>query len=295
MCFCESLHFFRKSSRVFCSFCEFFCEARNFFNERFTLIAKVCWTFCNRCNFSFNRRNSVCNRFNSFCDCEDRNVNRECFTKNCKINRTRFRDKRELFVFKCDRINNVYFMYFVNKRIWRSWKLNHLIYECKTKKINDVEYDDDNAIECLNCIHSYKIIKSLRRVAKDAIKIIMWRLIAKRTFSLDSKVDLAVYSARATTNVLRFSLRITSYREQHLQIYQVLFHQTIWKWRCQRFFLKTSDFDFRYNLNKKHHVFSVLYRLETLQSKKILAVCLMTADHTCRFTFTTRMIRVSIY
>ncbi len=261
MCSCESLRFFRKSSRAFCSFCESFCEACNFFNKRFTLIAKICWTFCSRCNFSSNRRNSVCNRFNSICNCEDRNVNRERFTKDRKINRTRFRDKREFFVSECDRINNVYFMYFVNKRIWRSWKLNHFIYECKTKEINDVEHDDYNAIECSNCIHSYKFIKSLRHVTKDAIKILMWRLIAKRTFSLDSKVDLAVHNARASTIVLRFSLRVTSYDEQHLQIYQVLSHQTSWEWRCQRFLFETSDFDFWSNLNRKHSVFSVLYRL----------------------------------
>ncbi len=29
-------------------------------------------------------------------------------------------------------------------------KLNHLIYECNTKEINDVEHDDYNAIECSN-------------------------------------------------------------------------------------------------------------------------------------------------
>ncbi len=33
-------------------------------------------------------------------------------------------------------------------------------------------------------------------------------------------------NARASTIVLRFSLRATSYEEQHLQIYQVLRHQT---------------------------------------------------------------------
>jgi hypothetical protein len=38
-------------------------------------MTKIRWTFCNRCNFSFNRRNFVYNRFNSFCDCENRNVN----------------------------------------------------------------------------------------------------------------------------------------------------------------------------------------------------------------------------
>jgi hypothetical protein len=89
----------------------------------------------------------------------------------------------------------------------------------------------------------------------------MWWLIAKRTFSPDSKVDLAVHNARASTIVLRFSLRATSYEKQHLQIYQVLSHQTNWEWRCQRCLFETSDSDFRSNLKRQRTLISVLYRL----------------------------------
>jgi hypothetical protein len=88
----------------------------------------------------------------------------------------------------------------------------------------------------------------------------MWCLTAKRTFSPETEVGLAVFRARASTNVLRFSLRATGYREQYLQISQVLSHQTGWGWRRQRSFFEASDFDFRSNLKRQHPLFSVLYR-----------------------------------
>ncbi len=89
----------------------------------------------------------------------------------------------------------------------------------------------------------------------------MWRLIAKRIFSPDSEVGLAVHSARSSTIVLRSSLRATGYREQYLQISQVLRHQTGWEWRCQRCCFEASDSDFRSNSNRQRDLISVLYRL----------------------------------
>ncbi len=76
-----------------------------------------------------------------------------------------------------------------------------------------------------------------------------------------SEKNSTMLRARASTIVLRFSLWVTSYREQYLQIYQVLRHQTSWEWRCQKFCFETSNFDFRSNLKRQHFFISVLYRL----------------------------------
>jgi hypothetical protein len=57
-----------------------------------TSCVKVSCVFCNRCNSCRNRYSSFCSRCNSFCDCEDRSINRERFTSDRKVNRTRFRE-----------------------------------------------------------------------------------------------------------------------------------------------------------------------------------------------------------
>ncbi len=65
-----------------------------------------------------------------------------------------------------------------------------------------------------------------------------------------AKKNSTTRNAKASTNVLRFNLRVTSYREQHLQISQVYDIKRIENDDVRDFFLRSQIFDFRFNLKR---------------------------------------------